>query len=89
MALSPEKTEPRNRCDPQPARLAQIGVALMPQALGDAAMAASCDVSWPWVGARSSSSIAARVLLSAYRGGPKLKESFQMLEASIPRFCRP
>ena len=41
------------------------------------------------VGRRSSSSIAARVLLSAYRGGPKLKESFQMLEASIPRFCRP
>ena len=89
MALSAEKTEPKNGVAPAQARLAQIGVALMPQALGDAAMAASCDVSWPWVGARSSSSIAARVLLSAYRGGPKLKESFQMLEASIPRFCRP
>jgi hypothetical protein len=25
-------------------------VALMPQALGDAVMAAWCNVSWPWVG---------------------------------------
>ena len=84
MALSAEKTEARKTAWP---RGRADGVALMPQALGDDGSFVRRLVA---VGRRAVLVVYRRKSSSfRYRGGPKLKDFFQVLEASIPRFCRP